>query len=776
MKSTLLTTKMPAKLSSTSIPFSPHKYQETAIEFLVSRSNAGLFLSPGLGKTSITLAAFKILKKCGFADKMLVIAPLRPCYSVWPAEVKKWDQFKGLSVGILHGAHKLKVLNAKHDIYVVNPEGLRWLFTTLRTNMPFDMLVVDECFPRGTMVNTPLGMRRIETLNTGDVVHNAVGLGTVQHVRTKWVTKLVRLKLENSVILSTPEHPIFTTRGWRCAKDCEGFEVLDYKRVSDLWDTVRGNGDSSGAELSRSLLEILRAEADVDTETGAPRSGVEVDDQTFNRAPPLEQGCSLGGGYKAEAENCSKEQQSARKFLEGPQRQRNGDDPQRSAAGEGTAADVYMELPNSIGSAARRISYELQSGLRGSDSKDSDRGRRTEPQQCSAKTVGQEEDREVRGARVESVESIELGHPEEVWNLEVSGHPSYFVNDVLVHNCSRFKHVNTERFKTLKPYLGKFKRRVILTGSPAPNSLLDLFGQMYVLDMGKTLSPYIGQFRTKFFSKRQFEVRHPNPEKAANGETLVVTDWHITKEKAQDLYAHIAPSVLRMSAEDHLDIPPLLLNDIYIDLPPRARAMYDQFEKALRLDFRAGKVTAANAAIVGMKCRQIANGGIYLDDLDKKWENIHTTKADAVAELVEELEGEPALIAYEFLHDLDRLKTALGRGTPHIGGGVSGKLSQKIIDAWNRGEVPALLGQPQSMAHGLNMQESGDTIIYHSMIWNFEDYSQFIKRVHRQGKRRRVTLHRIIARDTVDEVVVAALARKDATQNSLFDAIKQYWS
>lgn len=464
--------------------YTPHKYQEKAIEFLVSRSNAGLFLAPGLGKTSITLAAFKILKKCGFAERLLIIAPLRPCYSVWPAEVKKWGQFTGLSVGILHGPHKMKVLNTKHDIYVINPEGLRWLFTTLRANMPFDMLVVDE--------------------------------------------------------------------------------------------------------------------------------------------------------------------------------------------------------------------------------------------------------------------------------------------------SSKFKNTNTDRFKTLKPYLSKFKRRVILTGSPAPNSLLDIYGQMFILDLGKTLSPFISHFRSKFFNKRTFDVRHPNPQKAANGETLTVTDWYITPEKATVLYEHIAPCVLRMSAEDYLDIPPLIVNDIYIDLPKKARLMYDQFESAMRLDFKAGRVTAANMAIRGMKARQIANGGVFLDDEDS-WEDLHFAKAEVVQELVEELEGSPALIAYEFRHDLARLKKILGEDTPHIGGGVKGKAAQSIIDVWNRGELPALLGQPSSMAHGLNMQESGDTVIYHSMIWNFEEYAQFIKRVHRQGKTRNVTLHRIIARDTVDEAVVAGLERKDANQTSLFDAIANYW-
>lgn len=469
--------------------FEPHKYQEQAIQFLIERNYAGLFLAPGLGKTAITLAAYKILKQAGFVKKLLVIAPLRPCYSVWPNEVAKWSDFSRFSIGILHGPKKLNVLNEQHDIYVINPEGLKWLFKTLRQNMPFEMLVLDE--------------------------------------------------------------------------------------------------------------------------------------------------------------------------------------------------------------------------------------------------------------------------------------------------SSRFKHTNTDRFKTLKPHLPKFRRRVILTGSPAPNGLMDLFGQIFCMDLGRSLSPYITHFRAKFFDKRTFEIPHPDPEKAIQGLTIKINEWTCPPDKAANLYEHIAPNVLRMSAKDYLKMPKLIFNDIYIDLPPEAMALYKQFEGQLRLDFKAGKVTAKNVAIRGMKCRQIANGGIYLDEepeeKKRKWNTIHNVKAEVVAELVEELSGSPALIAYEFLHDLERLKKHLGPETPYIGGGVSVKAGQIIVDGWNAGHYPAVLGQPQTMARGLNLQDSGDTVIWHSLIFNFEDYDQFNQRVYRQGKDRPVTVHRIIARDTVDEIVAAALNRKDCTQNALFDAIKSYW-
>lgn len=719
-----------------------------------------------------------MLRKVGFVKTMLVIAPLRPCYSVWPNEVLKWDDFSGLSVGILHGPKKLKTLNEKHDVYVVNPEGLRWLFTTLRANMPFDMLVVDECFVAGTKIATETGEASIEDVHVGDRVLTPFGFKRVSRTMRSKTKVLNTLSLENRVIISTPEHPVFTKKGWVCASGAENSEVLDICGVSNLWEDVRSSTGSAGGGASQDLLEILRSEYDVEHAPRAEGTSIRENDGYADWCASLECWKRVVRGSEAEVARCGIEEQPAGSVPEDSSGERNRPNAGRSPSAAVSSQNVYLELPHSVGWKARRLSYQLQGRLRGSGEEGGDRSGWGIAQQPGSPPTGPEEGGEAVRAGVDSFTDLEPGGLQDVWNLEVEGCPFYFANGVLVHNCSRFKHVNTDRFKTLKPHLPKFKRRVILTGSPAPNSLLDLFGQMYVLDLGKTLSPYITHFRSKFFDKRTFEVRHPNPEKAALGLTLKINDWYVTPEKAENLYAHISPHVLRMSAEDYLTMPELIFNDIYIDLPKEARAMYKQFEDALRLDFKKGRVTAANAAIKGMKCRQIANGGIYLDEdgsAHRKWRNLHDVKAEVVAELIEELGGSPALIAYEFQHDLERLKKALGKDTPHIGGGVPMKVTQEIIKGWNDFRYPALLGQPQSMAHGLNLQESGDTVIWHSLVFNFEDYDQFIKRVYRQGKKKPVTVHRIIARDTVDEIVMSALSRKDANQNALFDAIKDYW-
>lgn len=334
---------------------------------------------------------------------------------------------------------------------------------------------------------------------------------------------------------------------------------------------------------------------------------------------------------------------------------------------------------------------------------------------------------------------------------------------LVIDESTRFKHTDTQRFKTLKPMLPHFKRHVILTGTPAPNGLMDLFGQIYILDMGEALGKYVTHFRCSYFYQTGFGGH----------------DWRLTPGAEKRLYERIKPLVLRMSGKDWLKLPPLVHNTIRVDLPAEARRAYDQME-ALMIAQVAGKtLTAANAAAVTGKCRQIANGGCYYEEPGaegrpvKKWQHVHEAKTEAVLDLVEELSGKPALIAYEFAHDLERLKRALG-DPPHLGGGISPKRQRELELAWNGGELPVLLAQPQSVAHGLNLQGVGAAVIWHSNPWDLELLEQFDRRVWRQGQKERVVVHSIVARRTVDEAVMSALAGKAKTQGALLAALKTY--
>lgn len=457
------------------IAWNPHQYQKTAIKFMIEHGAAALFLDPGLGKTSITLAMFKVLKAQGLVERMLIVAPLRVCYAVWPKEVEKWQDFNGLTVTVLHGGKKELALREQSDIYVVNPEGLEWLTTDGRLkSLGCDVLVIDE--------------------------------------------------------------------------------------------------------------------------------------------------------------------------------------------------------------------------------------------------------------------------------------------------SSKFKHTNTRRFKTLKPHLTKFRRRYILTGTPAPNGLMDLFGQIYILDLGRAFSPYITKFRQDFFTPSGF------------GGYDWVPKWD-TPDRINEL---LKPLALRLAAEDYLELPKLVENDIYIDLPPEARRIYDELETEMLATLSSMEVvTALSAAAASIKCRQVANGGIFrqLDHTpavhSDRWQNLHMAKVDATLDLIEELNGQPVLVAYDFEHDRERLRKAI----PHaiFASDYSAKKFLDIERKWNAGEIAVLCGHPQSLGHGLNLQGCGQHVIWHSMTWDLELYDQFIKRILRQGnKNTHVFVHHIMARNTVDEAMRRALRRKDKIQSKLLNALKEY--
>lgn len=459
-------------------PYKPHRYQRTMINFGVGLATAGFFADPGLGKTSVMLAIFKILKKMKLVTRMLVIAPLRPCYSVWSGEggePNKWDDFKGFKVNVLHGPDKEERFNdLTADIYVINPEGMSWLINVAPhpRDWPFEMLVVDE--------------------------------------------------------------------------------------------------------------------------------------------------------------------------------------------------------------------------------------------------------------------------------------------------STRFKHTNTVRFKNLNLILNWFSRRYILTGSPAPNGLLDLFGQIFILDGGAALGKFMKHYQMNYFDLHGMH------------------DWLPRPGAEEKIYQKLRPLVLRMAAADYLDLEPYVPNTVEVILPAKARATYDQMERTLITAVDEKVITAANAAAATGKCRQIANGGVYdvVDPKSRKGLHIHDVKLEAVEEIIEELQGKPALVAYEFDHDRQRLQAWLKKAgygeVPYIGGGVSAKTFKQIERDWNQGKIPVLLAQPQSVAHGLNLQGTGAAVIWHSLTWDLENYEQLIRRVWRQGQRERVVVHHIVAKGTIDEVIMKTIKAKDHTQQALLTALKDH--
>jgi SNF2 family DNA or RNA helicase len=260
-------------------------------------------------------------------------------------------------------------------------------------------------------------------------------------------------------------------------------------------------------------------------------------------------------------------------------------------------------------------------------------------------------------------------------------------------------------------------------------------------------------------------------------------NWDLVDGSEERIYRKLSPLVLSMAADDYLDLPKEVVNDIFVDLPPAARKIYDEVERDLISALESGEVVAANAAVASGKCRQVASGGVYLTpDVteliklkrgQRDYAFIHHEKTDALVDLIDELQGSPILVAYDFGHDLTRIRERLG-DVPYIGGGVSVKRGRELEKLWNAGKLPYLFAHPASIAHGLNLQDAGNHVAWYTLTWNYEDYDQFIKRVLRQGNdSKHVFVHRFLARDTVDEYAVApSLLRKRNGQNALFSGLK----
>lgn len=329
---------------------------------------------------------------------------------------------------------------------------------------------------------------------------------------------------------------------------------------------------------------------------------------------------------------------------------------------------------------------------------------------------------------------------------------------LIVDESTKFKNWNAARTKALRGILKHFKRRIILTGTPSPNGMPDLFAQVYILDNGAALGHTVGEFRREYCRQGGFQNRQ----------------WLFRPEKKAQIERLLADMVVRLDARDHLDLPELVLVDVPVTLPEDVWQVYERFQDQLLVELADGKtLEASSAGALYSKCKQLANGGGY--DEERNIMHVHNAKVDALSDIVEELQGKPVLVAYQYKHDLDRIR-AKYPNAPAINGSTNQAETQRILEAWNKGEVPMLLAQPQAMSHGLNMQLGGcNHVVWFGLTDSLELYDQFNARVYRQGVQgKRVIIHNIIAQNTVDEAVQLRIAKKSEVQTSLLDALKRW--
>ena len=329
--------------------------------------------------------------------------------------------------------------------------------------------------------------------------------------------------------------------------------------------------------------------------------------------------------------------------------------------------------------------------------------------------------------------------------------------DVIVFDeVTKLKNSTSLRHKSLRKFVGHIPRRIGLTGTPAANGYLDLHGQFLALDDGQRLGQYVTHFRETFFYREGY---------GAWGR------WIMHRWAAKQIQDAIQDITLTMKASEYLSLPETIVNDIWVDLPERTREYYQQLEEEMFVEMDTSTVEVFNAAALTTKCLQMANGAVY--NAVDSWTEVHEAKLDALEDIVEEAAGSPVLVVVSFHHDAHRILKKF-RGAEWLRPGLGAKDASSLIDRWNAGQVPLLIGHPASMGHGLNLQDGGHIQAWFGLTWSLDLYEQTIARLMRQGQERPVIVHRILARDTTDEAVRAAIRAKIQTQEGLKTALVEY--
>ena len=320
---------------------------------------------------------------------------------------------------------------------------------------------------------------------------------------------------------------------------------------------------------------------------------------------------------------------------------------------------------------------------------------------------------------------------------------------VVVDESSSFKSPSAKRFKALKRMLPRIRSMVILTGTPAPNGIEDLWAQVYLLDRGERLGRYITHYRERYFDYNPW--RHEYVPKAGAFEAV---------------QAKISDICVSMKASDWLQLPELVTHDMPVKLDPAAEKVYREMERTMVMEIGEDEeISATSAAALTGKLLQLCGGAVY--DETGECHILHGAKIEAFTELLESIH-EPVLVFYGYRHEVPRIKIALS---------MSGKRVRELkgagdANAWNRGEVDVLLAHPASCAYGLNLQDGGRHVVWFTLTWSLELYQQANARLHRQGQEKPVIVHRLLVQCGVDEDVAKALEGKDETQAALIEALK----
>ncbi|MGI6735942.1 MAG: DEAD/DEAH box helicase [Anaerovoracaceae bacterium] len=337
------------------------------------------------------------------------------------------------------------------------------------------------------------------------------------------------------------------------------------------------------------------------------------------------------------------------------------------------------------------------------------------------------------------------------WLAEKSGLPADY-DMIVIDELSSFKNRQSKRWKAMMRLRTNpsVRRVVALSGSPAPNSYLELWPEYRLLDLGERLGRYLSRYRFQYFRPDRY-----------NGP--VVYSYALLPGAAEQIQNRIADITVSMKSTDYLKMPEKIVNNVTVRLDAKERKIYDTMKKELVVSLNGKEIDAANAASLSNKLMQMSSGAVYDDE--GGYVKIHDRKIDALEDMVESMNGRPLLIFYWFRHELERIRERFPEARE--------LKSHEDITAWNDGQIPLALLHPMSGGHGLNLQAGGNTCVWMTTPYSEELYAQSCARLWRQGqKSETVVIYHIVTENSIDQNVLKILRNKDRTQSALIDAVK----
>jgi len=325
---------------------------------------------------------------------------------------------------------------------------------------------------------------------------------------------------------------------------------------------------------------------------------------------------------------------------------------------------------------------------------------------------------------------------------------NWIFDTLVLDELSSFKNHQSKRFKKLREIRPYVKRVIGLTGTPIPNGYMDLWSEMYLLDIGKRLGKYITEYRRNYFY-------------ALNRWSFI--EYKLMPGADKIIDQKISDICLSMKAKDYLNLKEPQVIDVNVELSSKEMKAYKEMEKEAVLAIDEEVITATSAGIAVNKLLQLANGAIYTKD-QKDYKIIHNRKLEALEELIEQAAGENVIVYYTYQHDKERILQKFPEARI--------LKTEKDVEDWNAGKIKMLVAHPASAGHGLNLQDGGSIAIWFGLNWSLELYQQANARLHRQGQKNTVRIYRIIAENTVDNRVLEVLNGKNMRQEELLEQLR----